>query len=153
MIRSGYVLKIVKVLPNAIIPKYATDGSVAFDLHACDDINLYPGDIRMIHTGLAVEIPNGCEMQIRQRSGLSLKFPNYIAIGVGTIDWDYRGEIMIPIKNNNNLGVFFEIRQGDRIAQAIISPIIQVEIEKVQTLNMLTSTERGDGGFGSTGKE
>jgi dUTP pyrophosphatase len=147
---ENVVLKITKVLPNAIIPKYATDGSVGFDLHACDDMSLYPGDIRMVHTGLVVEVPEGFEMQIRQRSGLSLKFPNYIAIGVGTIDQDYRGEIMIPVMNNNNLGTFFEIREGDRIAQAIISPIIQVEIEEV---DMLTSTERGDGGFGSTGKE
>ena len=141
-------LLVKKVHHDAIIPEYQTHGSVAFDLHSVDDYHLYPGKREMVHTGIAVEIPEFHEMQIRQRSGLSIKFPNYIAIGVGTIDQDYRGEIMVPIVNNNNLGLFFEIKKGDRIAQAIVSPITKVHIMET---NALSGTERGKGGFGSTG--
>lgn len=141
-------LLIKKVLPHAIIPEYQTHGSVAFDLHSCESMSLMPGETRMFHTGIAVELPEDHEMQIRQRSGMSLKFPNYITIGVGTIDEDYRGEIMIPIKNNNNDGEYLTVKRGDRIAQAIVSPITKCHI--IET-NELAGTERGKGGFGSTG--
>ncbi len=141
-------LLIKKLQPNAIIPEYQTEGSVAFDLHSCESGSLMPGETRMFHTGLAVELPKNHEMQIRQRSGMSITFPNYITIGVGTIDEDYRGEIMIPIKNNNNGGQYLTITTGDRIAQAIVSPVTKCHI--IET-NELAGTERGKGGFGSTG--
>jgi dUTP pyrophosphatase len=141
-------IRIQKTLPNAKTPKYATAGSVAFDLHACDHMIIMPGEMRFIHTGIAVEIPPGFEMQVRQRSGLSMKYPNYIANGVGTIDQDYRGEVLVMVRNNNRLGEYLEIKEGDRIAQAIISPVVQCEFEEVAALS---STDRGSGGFGSTG--
>ncbi len=141
-------LLIKKLQPNAIIPEYQTEGSVAFDLHSCESGSLMPGETRMFHIGIAVELPKNHEMKIRQRSGMSITFPNYITIGVGTIDEDYRGEIMIPIKNNNSNGEYLTITSGDRIAQAIVSPVTKCHI--IET-NELAGTERGKGGFGSTG--
>ena len=127
-------LKICKTHPDAIIPKYQTGGSVAFDLHSCENQWLPPGEIRMAHCGIAVEVPEGYEMTVRQRSGMSLVYPNYITICIGTIDSDYRGEIMVPIINNNN-SEWLKIHKGDRIAQAVVSPIVQCEIEEVATLS------------------
>jgi dUTP pyrophosphatase len=140
-------LKFKKLSKNAIIPQYMTEGSVGFDIHSLIDMILAPGGVGTITTGLAVEIPCGSELTIRQRSGLSKNYSNYIAIGIGTIDQDYRGEIMIPVVNNNEFHSF-EIKIGDRIAQGIISPIIKCVIEEV---DKLSDTERGEGGFGSTG--
>ena len=144
------LLKIKKLNPEAIIPKYQTPGSVAFDLHSTEDVNIMLGASKMIHTGLAVELPMNCELQIRQRSGMSLEYPSYIAIGVGTVDTDYRGELMVPVVNNNRLGKYLKIKKGDRIAQAIVNPILKCEIMEVSELS---DTERGAGGFGHTGKE
>jgi dUTP pyrophosphatase len=84
------ILKVKKLHPDAIIPQYQTPGSVAFDLHSVADYNIMPGETKMVHFGIAVEVPQGYEMQIRQRSGISLEFPNYITICTGTIDQDYR---------------------------------------------------------------
>jgi len=101
----------------------------------------------MIHTGLAVAIPEGYEINVRARSGLSLKYPNYIAIsGGGTIDSDYRGEIIVPVVNHT--ADVWLIKRGDRIAQCIVSPIKQCELT---LMDELPETERGEGGFGSTG--
>ncbi len=139
-----------KLHPDAKIPFYATPGSVAFDIQSIEDINIMPGGLEMVHTGLAIELPINTELQVRQRSGLSLTFPNYIAIGVGTIDSDYRGEIIVPVKNNNNLGKYFRIKKGDRIAQAIAASVLKPELVLVEELS---KTERGTGGFGHTGVE
>ena len=100
----------------------------------------------MVSTALQVEIPKNSELTIRQRSGLSKTFPNYIAIGIGTIDTDYRGQILIPVINNSTID--FIISKGMRIAQGIVSPIIRCVIEEV---DKLSETDRGEGGFGSTG--
>jgi len=140
-------IKFKKLNDSAIIPQYMTKGSVGFDIHSTIDMVIAPTAVGMITTGLAVEIPTGSELTIRQRSGLSKEYPNYIAIGIGTIDQDYRGEIMIPIANNNRFHNF-EIKIGDRIAQGIVSPIIRCVIEEVDELS---KTDRGEGGFGSTG--
>lgn len=143
---SNYIMKIKKLHPDAIIPEYATEGSVAFDLHAMEYYNIFRNCQRLIRTGLSVEIPIGFEMQIRQRSGLSIKYPNYIMNSPGTIDQDFVGEILIPIRNNSENKWY--ISHGDRIAQAVISPIIKVEFKEVNDLN---KTKRGKGGFGHTG--
>lgn len=146
------IIKIKKIDEKAVIPKYATKGSVAFDLHALinndsGSIRLHPGHNFMIKTGLAFEIPKGYEMQVRQRSGISVKYPNYIAIGTGTIDQDYRGEIMIPVVNNSKS--LFYINTGMRLAQAIISPVM---IANFMIVDELEKTKRGAGGFGHTGE-
>ena len=141
----GIKLKIKKLRPDATMPRYMTKGAVAFDISAVETYFIKPGDKEQIHTGLAVQLPDGYEMTVRQRSGISLKFPNYIVIGHGTIDMDYRGEIIVPVINNTNED--FPIVKGLRIAQCVVSPIIQCDIEEVEELD---ETERGTGGFGST---
>jgi len=143
-------LLIKKLHEDAVIPKYATEGSVAFDICALEDnILIYGMGVRLIRTGLAVSIPEGYEMNVRARSGLSIKYPNYIAItGGGTIDSDYRGEIKVPIVINNSKSRW-DIKKGDRIAQCLIKKVEYVLMEEVDELD---ETKRGTGGFGSTGK-
>ena len=137
---------IKKLHEDAIIPKYATPGSAGFDLHSVAQYIVPPRALVMVHTGLAFSFPVGWEMQVRQRSGLSKVHPNYIAIGVGTIDQDYRGEIMIPVVNNDDYK--WTIFTGDRIAQAVISPVTTAMFAVVSELD---ETKRGAGGFGHTG--
>jgi len=136
-----------KLHPNAVIPKYATPGSAGMDLVTVEGKIVRYGEMALISTGLAVALPPGYEMQIRPRSGLSKYFPGYIANSPGTIDSDYRGEIKIMVINNIP-GGYFHVRPGERIAQAVIAPVVQAECEEVDEL---PKTERGDGGFGSTG--
>lgn len=144
---ENMVVPIKKLHPDAEYPKYATTGSVAFDLQSIEDYVIRAdGGQTFIETGLAFAVPCGYEMQIRQRSGLSIKYPNYIVIGIGTIDQDYRGEIKIPVRNNSN--TLWIIKKGDRIAQAVISPISKAHFRAVDELD---ETKRGDGGFGHTG--
>lgn len=138
-------------------PKYETEGSAGFDLRAisfefngdcyCDDIILLPGRRTLIKTGLFVEIPKGYELQIRPRSGLALKHGIAVLNSPGTIDGDYRGEIGVILINHGYEP--FEIKIGDRIAQAVLVPITQAAFKVVDKLGQ---TERGEGGFGSTGK-
>lgn len=141
------VLLIKRLYEDAIIPQYMTEGSVAFDVCALNDYVIF-NHVVMVQTGLAVAIPNGYEINVRARSGMSLKYPNYIAIsGGGTIDSDYRGEIMVPMINNT--GRRWEIKKGDRVAQCIVSPVNICIIKEVEEL---PKTERGTGGFGHTGR-
>lgn len=142
-------LKIKKLHKDAIIPEYSTKGSVAFDICALEDyVVIKNTGVSFVRTGLAVALPDGYEMNVRARSGLSLKYPNYIAIaGGGTIDTDYRGEIKVPVINHSKNR--WIIKKGDRIAQCVINKIERVLIEEVEELD---ETERGTGGFGSTGK-
>jgi dUTP pyrophosphatase len=142
------ILKVKKVHLNAEIPEYMTAGSVAFDVKACEDyiIPCNGTDIVMVRTGLAFEIPDGYEIELRQRSGLSLKFPNYIVNSPGTIDADYRGEIFVAVVNRS-LGDW-HIKTGDRIAQILFR---QVTIAIFQEVDELNKTQRNDGGYGHTG--
>jgi dUTP pyrophosphatase len=139
-------IKFKKLSDDATIPQYMTDGAVGFDIYSTISITLKPQKTGMVSTGLAVQIPANTELTIRQRSGLSKIFPNYIAIGIGTIDTDYRGEILIPVVNNSTME--FNISKGTRIAQGIVSPIVRCVIEEA---DKLSDTVRGEGGFGSTG--
>ena len=140
-------LKIKKLNPKAIIPAYQTKGAAGFDLHSIEDVILKPGERKLIGTGLAFEIEYGYEVQIRPRSGLAFKHGITVLNSPGTIDSDYRGEIKVLLINHSNEE--FEIKKGDRIAQAIVAPVIQAEIIEVEELS---ETKRGEGGFGSTGK-
>lgn len=144
---SKPVLKFKKLDPDAVLPKYMTPGAVGFDLFSISEFQLECGGRTMARTGLAVEVPEGYELQIRARSGLSVNFPNYFSIGVGTIDQDYRGELTVPIYNHDPF-YHMVIKKGDRIAQAILNAIEKPEILEVEELS---ETERGEGGFGSTG--
>jgi dUTP pyrophosphatase len=147
-------VKIKKLHPDAVVPKYATEGSAGFDLVALENVIIYQGETLLIKTGLSVEIPMGYELQIRPRSGTSLKTPLRVANSPGTVDSDYRGEICVIMTNTDPLvpgyaTERFFILKGERIAQGVICPIVQAEFEVVEELS---STDRGAGGFGSTGK-
>jgi dUTP pyrophosphatase len=140
-------LKIKKLNPEAIIPAYQTKEAAGFDLHSIENVVLKPGERKLIGTGLAFEIEYGYEVQIRPRSGLAFKHGITVLNSPGTIDSDYRGEIKVLLINHSDEE--FEIKKGDRIAQAVVASVIQAEIVEVEELS---STERGEGGFGSTGK-
>jgi dUTP pyrophosphatase len=135
----------IKKLSNlASVPVYATSGSAGFDLSASEEVLIYSNQVKAIATGLSFAIPEGYELQIRPRSGLSLK--TFLRVITGTIDSDYRGEVRIIVENTGD--DMKRIAVGDRIAQGIISPIQQVTFKVVDELE---KTERGAGGFGSTG--
>ena len=140
-------LKIKKLTSDAIIPAYQTELAAGFDLHSVEDYVLKKGERKLIKTGLAFEIEPGFEVQIRPRSGLAFKHGITVLNTPGTIDADYRGEIMVLLINLGDED--FEIKKGERIAQAVIAPVVQAEFEEVDELSV---TKRGTGGFGSTGK-
>jgi len=140
-------LKVKKLSPLAQIPAYQTDEAAGFDLHSIEDVILKPNGRKLISTGLAFEIPKGYEIQIRPRSGLAYKSGITVLNSPGTIDSDYRGEIKVLLINHSNEE--FEIKINDRIAQAVIQEVIQANFQEVEELN---DTNRGSGGFGSTGK-
>lgn len=164
-------IRIKKLNPDAIIPKYATSGASGFDLVASEDVNIYPGETKLVKTGLAVDVGPGYELQVRPRSGLSLKTPLRVANAPGTVDSDYRGEVCVIMTNidtpslrvdtdfEGNVrdvyhgilsdGIPHRIFKGDRIAQGVVCVVEQAEIEVVESLD---DTDRGAGGFGSTGK-
>lgn len=128
------------------LPSYATVGSAGMDIVSNIDIIIEPFTTALIPTGLRVSIPMGFELQIRPRSGLSASTGIRVANSPGTIDSDYRGEIKVILENTKSIA--FGIRKGDRIAQAILCPYFKVKWESVESLDQ---TERGEGGFGSTG--
>jgi dUTP pyrophosphatase len=140
------ILKIKKLQKDAQIPSYQSEEASGFDLHSIENIILKPGERKLIRTGIAFEIEYGYEIQIRPRSGLAFKYGITVLNTPGTIDSDYRGEIKVLLINHSNQS--FEIKKGDRIAQAIVTPIIQAKIVEVKELS---NTKRGNKGFGSTG--
>lgn len=140
-------LGIKRLSDSAIIPKYQTSGSAGFDLHADNNYVFKPGETHLISTGLAFEIPQGYELQIRPRSGLSAKTGLRVVNAPGTVDSDYTGEVKIIMSNVGNLMEIID--KGDRVAQAVLAPVIQAEIVEIDNINQ---TERGSAGFGSTGK-
>ena len=130
------------------LPKYETSGSSGMDLTANieNSLDIKPGETAIIPTGLALSIPNGFEVQIRPRSGLAAKKKISVLNTPGTIDSDYRGEIKIILIN---LGQdIFKVEAGLRIAQMVVCPVVKVDLKEVDDLKI---TDRGTGGFGSTG--
>ena len=143
------VLKIKKVQENAVIPKRATEGSAGLDLCACIDapLTLNSGDTALIPTGLAIELPSSqYGAFVFARSGLSIKPGIGLLNAVGVIDSDYRGEIKVGVINQ--IKEPYTIEPGERIAQLVIMPVATLPVEEAQTLG---ESERGAGGFGSTG--
>jgi len=140
-------LKVKKMREGAVLPKYQTAGAAGFDFHACIDapIVLAAGEIEVFPTGLAVEIPVGYELQIRPRSGLTFLHKVTMLNGIGTIDSDFRGEMMVILKNYGEED--FVVEPGMRIAQGVVARYEKVERVEVDELS---KTER-KGGFGSTG--
>ena len=132
------------------LPKYETAGSSGMDLAAniAGNINIDPGKTAIIPTGLALSIPKGFEVQIRPRSGLAAKKKISVLNTPGTIDSDYRGEIKVILINQGQ--ETFKVEKGLRIAQMVVCPVVQAQIKEVEDLS---ETERGKGGFGSTGSK
>lgn len=176
-------VKIKRLHPDAVIPQYATELAAGFDLVAVEDVVIAPGETKLVPIGFAVEIPEGFEMQIRPRSGVTLKTMLRVGNAPGTIDADFRGEVKVIVDNvalaklqvgsDGRMGPSFEyvtvfhdvegsrkradgltpdgtylIRKGDRIAQGVIAPVYRADFIEVDELG---ETERGGGGFGSTG--
>lgn len=140
-------IKIKKLHENAIIPSYQTSEAAGFDLHSIDELIIKAGERALVKTGFAIALPSGYELQVRPRSGLALKNGITVLNSPGTVDSDYRGEIMVILINHSNED--FAIKQGDRIAQGVVQAVLQARFEEVVELD---NTERGSGGFGSTGK-
>jgi dUTP pyrophosphatase len=139
----------VKRLPHGEglpLPAYATSGAAGMDVVSAEDVVLAPGARHAVATGLSMAIPAGFEIQVRPRSGLALKHGISAPNAPGTIDSDYRGEVKIILINHGDKA--FEILRGDRVAQLVLAPVVQggwLEVEE------LDATDRGGGGFGSTG--
>lgn len=127
------------------LPSYASEHAAGLDVVAAESLVLAPGERRAVATGMAVAIPHGNEIQIRARSGTAVR--NGVTCLTGTVDSDYRGEVKAVLIN---LGTEpFEIKRGDRIAQLIPAPVLRAEFEETVDLE---TTERGESGFGSTGR-
>ena len=141
-------IQITRVHRDALLPQYQTAGAAGADVYACLDepVTLQPMERRLIPTGLAVAVPRGYEAQIRARSGLSIKHGITMVNGVGTIDADYRGEFGVLVINLGQEA--FTIEHGMRIAQMVIARHERAEWIEVDKLD---ETERGEGGYGSTG--
>ncbi|MCL1940658.1 MAG: dUTP diphosphatase [Synergistaceae bacterium] len=130
------------------LPGYETAGATGVDLRASEEVLLLPGERAVVPTGIKIEIPEGYEAQVRPRSGIALKNGVTLLNSPGTIDSDYRGEIKVIMINHGSDP--FTVSAGDRIAQLVFAPVIRVSwIED----SRLSSTKRGEGGFGSSGKD
>lgn len=138
-----------RMRPDAIVPRYMTANAAGLDLCAAIDapIELSAGERVAVSTGLAMHIPDGFEGQVRPRSGLARDHGVTLVNAPGTIDADYRGVITVLVINTSKHA--FTIEPGMRIAQLVIAPVVQAELEEVEEL---AATERGAGGFGSTGR-
>jgi dUTP pyrophosphatase len=134
------------VVTGSELPKYQTSGSAGFDLAAAESKTIAPGAVALVKTDLKVAVPEGYELQVRSRSGLALKNGVFVLNSPGTVDADYRGTVGVILANFGHES--FVVAPGDRIAQGVINKVEQVSFVKVDSLD---ATERGAGGFGSTG--
>jgi dUTP pyrophosphatase len=173
-------MKIKRLNENAVLPVYAKPGDAGFDLVATEDVIIEPGETKLVPTGLAFELPEGFELQVRPRSGVTLK--TKLRVQLGTVDAGYRGEVGVIVDNNALPSLYFNeeyrtiatefrhkpktisgtwdepydfeqeftyiIRKGDRIAQGVLAPVAHAQFEEVSELS---GSQRGAGGFGSTG--
>ena len=148
MNKENLTLKIKKLDNFVSMPEYKTSGASAMDLVAAieEDVVIPAGEIRMVPTGIAIELPHNTEAQVRSRSGLAIKSGIAVVNGIGTIDEDYRGEICVGLINLSK--VDFTIHRGDRIAQMAIMEVLK---PSVVLADELSDTTRSAGGFGSTG--
>lgn len=149
MILSDCV-KVKKLREDAVVPAYGSTAAAGADLYACldkDQVEIAPGETVMISTGIAMEIPEGFVGLLYARSGLASKKGLAPANKVGVIDSDYRGEIKVALHNHSQKAA--SIEQGERVAQLVIAPFLKAAFEETTELS---NTERGTGGFGSTGK-
>lgn len=140
------IIKVQKIDIGATIPRYEHFNDSGMDLISIEDLEILPGESKLVPTGIAIELPPNTEAQIRPRSGLALKHQITVLNAPGTIDEGYRGEIRVILINHGKNP--FQVTKGMKIAQMVITPVIRVKIEEV---DQLSDTSRGMGGFGSTG--
>lgn len=163
-------VKVKKLSKDAVIPKYAHEWDAGVDLVAAEDVIIEPGETKIVPTGLAIALPPGYELQVRPRSGITVR--TKLRVQLGTVDCTYRGEVGVIVDNTKqvdensdvlsfatridgtlDMGLFrelgsYSIRKGDRIAQAVINQVEQAQFSIVEELD---ETSRGEGGFGSSG--
>lgn len=141
-------LQVKRVHPDARIPEYAHSGDSGMDLYSVEDVELAPGETKLVKTGLQVSMPKGFEAQVRPKSGLAAKFGVTVLNTPGTVDSGYRGEVMVILANLGREK--YKVEKGKKIAQMVITRVEEAEVEEAEELD---STTRKDGGFGSTGLE
>ncbi len=139
-------LRAIPGLPRRGLPAYATAEAAGLDLPAAEPVSLQPGAFAPVRTGYEIELPAGYEAQVRPRSGLAARHGITVLNSPGTIDADYRGEIVVILINHGSS--VFSIEPADRIAQLVVAPVCRVDVELVESLS---PTPRGRGGFGHTG--
>lgn len=139
-------MKIQRLRSDAVLPQYRHAGDAGFDLHIAEDVEIPAGEVKILPTGLAFAVPEGYEMQIRLRSGVSLTTSLILPNAPATIDAGYRGEIGIIARNVGR--ETFTVHKGERIAQGVIAPVTRAAFACVETL---PESERGQSGYGSTG--
>lgn len=142
-----YTLKVKLIHEDAKLPNRANEGDAGMDLYSIEEKVIHAGKSALIRTGIEMELPKGTEAQVRPRSGLALKHSITVLNSPGTIDEGYRGEVRVILINHGKED--FTVEKHMRIAQMIIAPVLQVEIEQTENL---TESDRGRGGFGSSGK-
>lgn len=139
-------LRFRRIHPDAVLPAYAHPGDAGMDVRSVADVVIPPGGRALVPTGLVVLLPPGYEAQVRPRSGLALKHGVTVLNTPGTIDSGYRGEVGVILANFGSTD--FAVGKGDKIAQIVIAPVTQPEIVETDAVD---ETDRGSGGFGSTG--
>jgi dUTP pyrophosphatase len=140
------LVKIKKLRENAKLPEYAHPGDAGMDLFSAQELLINPGESALVATGIAIELPRGTEAQVRPRSGLALKHQITVLNTPGTIDEGYRGEIGVILINHGRQ--VFKVEEGMKIAQMVINEVIKPRLVECSDLS---ASERGQGGFGSTG--
>ena len=139
-------LRFRKVHPDAVLPSYAHPSDAGMDVRSVEDLTIAPGKRALVHTGLVMLLPPKYEAQVRPRSGLALKSGVTVLNTPGTIDSGYRGEVGVILANFGEAD--FQVKKGDKVAQIVIAPVTQPEIVETTEVD---ETDRGSGGFGSTG--
>lgn len=139
-------LRFRKIAADAVIPSYAHDGDAGMDVRSVEDLTVPARGRALVHTGLVMLLPPGWEAQVRPRSGLALKSGITVLNTPGTIDSGYRGEVGVILFNSSDAD--FRVSKGDKIAQIVVAPAVRAEIVETAEID---ETERGSGGFGSTG--
>jgi dUTP pyrophosphatase len=147
-VNSAPHVRFRRLRPAAVLPRYMTEGAAGMDLASASDgpLTIAPGQRLGVPTGWSMEMPAGYEAQVRPRSGLALRYGVTVVNAPGTIDSDYRGEIIVLLVNLGQEA--HTLSPGDRVAQLVIAPVVQAKVEEVTELSQ---TNRGTGGFGHTG--
>jgi dUTP pyrophosphatase len=139
-------LKFKRIHPEATLPAYAHEGDAGMDVRSVEELEILPGARALVHTGLVMMLPPGWEAQVRPRSGLALKHGVTVLNTPGTIDAGYRGEVGVILANFGSEP--FRVAKGDKVAQIVVAPVVRAGIVEAAEVD---DTERGAGGFGSTG--